>query len=517
LFVPRLTVLFWTWQMERQRGFNCVFLHPQPGYVVKTANLRTDEKVFINVCSEANVGRPTSTVDVDAALGSGVRWSIPYVQCQPRKDVDKQGRPCSVYDVMVHPDSLALKDQGSRLKDMLTDTAVEAVETNFDVKLGRRLRYPKMKVKGHFKRTVIRRPLDQDETTKDRCSDHQDLRLVETYDPCGSKDLDVASPRVPQHSVKYRQNLSEDLPLARDWSGGALVSDPCRPSHVVVEVDLPEMASAKDLDLDVAETRFSLHSSHYSLDLRFAYPVMEEEATAKFDVGTRKLLVTVPVKAKDPAKRLTSTDSGIDVDTGYVEEDQGDSASKSSTEPQGEFPCSARVQGSDEDSLFPPYSCNIYEDVMVFTLDVKNVDQASLFKSPMKGEDFGFSLCFTSVGKGMVPFKYAFHCALVTPTDKPNALVNVGDASERVEVEVWDNNVIVKLSLPREAVAGRCEQYKVGSDPQDLTIHNLPQLRALRKKKEKLMVSISLILSLSGLGRVLRGCSSTLENFTIGS
>ncbi len=102
-----------------------------------------------------------------------------------------------------------------------------------------------------------------------------------------------------------------------------------------MEVYLPEMTSAKTVELDVEEKKMTLESTEpaeYRLVVNFAYPVDEERGSAKFDRSTRKLLITLPVKAVNSnviVNRLTSTDSGIDIefddDTGnlvdFVKED----------------------------------------------------------------------------------------------------------------------------------------------------------------------------------------------------
>ncbi len=464
-------------QAERERGFEVTFLHPTPGYVLKTANLRTDEKVFVNVCADPNVDRPASV-----KVGGSVRWSVPYLQADPRRDLDKSGRPCTVYDVVFHPEALALtRTGGQRLKQMVTDTALDAVEGQFKVKLGRdNLRFPKMAFKGAFRTTVIRRPAKVD---GDDGLDGQGQKENNSNNSNNTnnhvKAIEDTACREPKYVVKYRQTL-DDLPEGAEQSRrGGRVSDPCRPSHVVVEVCLPDLTSTKGMDLDVTETQLSLSSEQgYSLRVPFAYAVCEDEATAKFDLGARQLTVVVPVRPAE-VKRLTSTDSGIDVDTGYFAspEDNADSVK------EGYIADIREEQEADKDLLFPPYSCNIYEDLMIFTMDVRRIEESSVRKSSMPDEAFGFSLNFDSVGKGMVPFRYAFHCAMVVPEGA--ATGPLPDAAERVEVEVWDNNVIVKVALPNAGIDFR--QYKVGSSASDLTIHNLPQLRALRKKKEDKM------------------------------
>lgn len=124
-------------QLESERsGVDCTFLHPQPGYVIKTwgsVNNRSSEKIFINVCSDENVAKPESKRAVEATGGrKGVQWSIPYSLTKARRDMDKAGMSCLVYDVIFHPNALALSEKNAAMRGLLNDTALEAVEKSGD-------------------------------------------------------------------------------------------------------------------------------------------------------------------------------------------------------------------------------------------------------------------------------------------------------------------------------------------------------------------------------------------------
>ena len=82
--------------LESERGYQVTFLNPRPGYVIKTQALSGGDskarggKIFINICSDGNVGQPASV----AAGTAGLQWSIPYSLSQPRRDCDKSGESC---------------------------------------------------------------------------------------------------------------------------------------------------------------------------------------------------------------------------------------------------------------------------------------------------------------------------------------------------------------------------------------------------------------------------------------
>ena len=242
--------------------------------------------------------------------------------------------------------------------------------------------------------------------------------------------------------------------------GRQLVRDPLRPSEIVVEVFLPEMSSAKTVDLDVEEKRMTLVSkepAEYRLVVDFAYPVDEEKGLAKFDRSTKKLFITLPVKSV-AVNRLASTDSGIDIDfddESIVDIVKEDTAYRTSTESDSESDVHdvsndnnndneldvSSVIDADQHLLFPTYTCNVYDELMVLKLDVKNVDEESLTKSNLESsEGSGFSLRFTTIGSGMVPLKYGFDMVFLFREDEP--CYSLDD----LEVEIWDNNIIVQVT-----------------------------------------------------------------------
>ena len=64
-------------QMERNRGTDVVFVHPEPGYVIKT-NVNGEKKAFVNVCKSDKVAKPTSS-EVRRDDGKvGTQWSVPH-------------------------------------------------------------------------------------------------------------------------------------------------------------------------------------------------------------------------------------------------------------------------------------------------------------------------------------------------------------------------------------------------------------------------------------------------------
>lgn len=178
------------------------------------------------------------------------------------------------------------------------------------------------------------------------------------------------------------------------------VSDPCRPSEMVIEVSLPELASAAGIDLDVLEYVVTLESETYKLVLKLPYPVHDDQGSAKFDKAKHSLEITLPVKAKEVVSRLISTDSGIGLD---FESSAGEDEPEADDEVQPLEESSIDVGLAIEQSL-PPYTSHIYDGLMVFTINVRNVVADGLKRSLLRSSK-GYQLTFHSLGEGLMPFR----------------------------------------------------------------------------------------------------------------
>ena len=104
---------------------------------------------------------------------------------------------------------------------------------------------------------------------------------------------------------------------------------------------------------------------------------------------------------------------------------------------------------SDIHYTLPESTCHMYDNIVAFTLHVKNVNEHSLRKSV---DAEAVHICFTTISSGFFPIYYSFYCMFAE---------NLIDAGE-VTVEVWDNNVVVQLPLVSHD--GIVSSYFVGAD-----------------------------------------------------
>ena len=444
--------------MEEQRGCAVTFINPTPGYVIKSRNLETGKKVFVNICSDGNVGKPSSKAE-RVGGSQGLSWAIPYSQSQPRKDIDRGGDSCEVYDVIFHPDTLYLAGRDPRMKGLVHSTAMDALDTAFQAKCDKvNLKFPRMKFKGVFRPTILRKPLSDASPNSPLPS------AAPTIAELAPELASAAKTIRPVYSIKYRStgDLQDHIITPQE----TVISG--RPRELVVEVLLPLLDSAAGVDLDVQERSLSLvreEEPQYRLHLTLPYPVDEEKGSAKFDKSHKVLAVTLPVKAAPQlkAERLSSNDSGIEEDSGYrigdsesitegyrtnqPKEEEGREETDEEQEEEEEMEEEGADGFLDKNVPYsqPGHTIAVETDVIIVTLDVKNVTPGSFVKQ-VRPNSAALAFKFSNIGSGHVEIHHALAIDFL--------IAGVLEV-EKIEVEFWDNNVIVSLPKPAGAEAFR--------------------------------------------------------------
>ncbi|XP_055707975.1 protein kintoun [Phlebotomus papatasi] len=429
-------------QLEAERGIDITFINPEPGYVVKTT-VDGQMKGFINVCQSGKVQRPVS--EYRATSGErGLNWTLPHTQAPPRRDLDNKGAVCMVYDVVFHPDALHLAGKNSRFRDVLTDTACEAVESAFSVKLDRtNVKYPKIAFKGTPKPTVIRRKSDNAPVCEPSPIDAIYPPLKPQNGPSQVRVV-PQSPKpgayaTPKYTIIHRKDVDyQEFTNELDAKINATV-----PKELVIVVDLPLLKSTENVSLDVTKRRVVLVSERpakYKLDIQLPYEVAECQGGAKFDASTRRLSITLPVVKEHHLQLIdvTRQDSGV--------ESMPQSPAVSPTGSNSDFDEVFEEKFLDDTISYtlPSFTCNTLDDIVAFTLNIKNVDPTSIIT---KQEDTLLRVKFSSIGGGFYPSHHSFSVKF------PAGRITESSA------EAWDNNLVLQCEMEDLQA---CDHYDVG-------------------------------------------------------
>lgn len=483
-------------QLEAERGVDCTFVNPEPGFVIKTS-LDGKKKAFINVCKNPVIGRPSSKPVIKDDK-RGLSWSIPYSQAPGREDRDNKNNRCTVYDVVFHPDTLHLAEKDVQFKKLVIDTALNAVEDSYNVKLDKKnIKLPKLKFKGMPFAAVIRKKSNNQPILSEEDAEfHKNLKYPFAPPPEETKPTvknfedkkeDKEKYTVPKYVIKHRSDIDlQEFTHDKNAKMNAAI-----PKELVVEINLPLLNSTNEANLDVMEKSLHLQCekpAKYKLDIQLPYSVNEEAGNAKFDKARRLLIITLPViRAKID---LFREDSGVESDFGERNNSCDDASPVGSiTEMESEdfIECEQTIPKASDDALrtnflendkhyfFPPYICNVDDNNVCFVLNVKNVDPNSVEK--INPDPNSFHIKFASVGSGFFPICHAFFVKFEEGHIKEDSLI----------VDTWDNNVTVQLEL--ELSESTVTKYFVGIDRDSLTEKSLNQpielLKVMSKMKEE--------------------------------
>ncbi|XP_041513856.1 protein kintoun [Microtus oregoni] len=314
--------------LERERGVEVRFVHPEPGHVLRTS-LDGEHRCFVNVCSNSLVGKPSSRPGTGSGgTAAGSHWSLPYSLAPGRKYAGRSGSRYTVYDVVFHPDALALARSHERFREMLNATALEAVEQQFGVRLDRRnAKTLKIKYKGVPEAAVLRTPLPGGVPAQPEGEPPgllPDLQYPYRYPAAAESTARTLAPPAPQAeqrpepteprcTVVQRHHVDlQDYRCSRDAAPSPV------PHELVVTIELPLLRSAEKAELEVKGKLLCLdsRSPDYRLRLSLPYPVDDGRGKAQYNKARRQLVVTLPVALHIARRDLAATPEESAAETG---------------------------------------------------------------------------------------------------------------------------------------------------------------------------------------------------------
>ncbi|XP_057259815.1 protein kintoun isoform X1 [Pezoporus wallicus] len=281
--------------LERERGMEVRFIHPEAGYVLRTSQAGS-RRCYLNVCSNPHVGAPQARAE-----DGGHRWALPYSLAPGREELSRGGQRRLVYDVVFHPAALRLAARKARFRRLLSDTALDAVERHCSVELDRAnaVVLRGTKYKGVPQAPVIRTPLPGGAPPQ---PDDGDSPLPHfPFPPAAAAAPPPAAPppparppgpTTPRWSIRHRSYVDlQNYRYSRDSAPSPV------PRELVVTVELPLLRSAAQADLNICGRELRLDSQRpaYRLRLRLPYDVDESRGSAAFNKAQRQLVVTLPV------------------------------------------------------------------------------------------------------------------------------------------------------------------------------------------------------------------------------
>eukprot|EP00798_Chlamydomonas_sp_ICE-L_P008064 gene8064-1301_t len=95
----------------------------EQNYVVKTQQLGTGEKVFINVCVSEKIDKASKRSGKSADGKTGSFFDVPLSLGNMKKGTDKTSAECSVFDFVVHPETIKMGEETPAIRNLVVETA----------------------------------------------------------------------------------------------------------------------------------------------------------------------------------------------------------------------------------------------------------------------------------------------------------------------------------------------------------------------------------------------------------
>jgi dynein assembly factor 2, axonemal len=460
-------------QLEKERGVKVTFVNPTPGYVLKTSSDGCI-KTFINIATNENIDKPSSSPAADSNGVRGLNWQLPYSLSPPRRDMDKKRKVCHVYDVIFNPEALHLASKNIAFRSLVNDTAINAIQNTFKVTLDQaNIRFPKISYKGFAKSTVIRKKISDFKSTEEASPIENLLPPTPDENKC-TTTLSIPNKMEEYTTPKYKIVQRKGIEFFEMTNELDAKLNSTIPSEIVVTIELPMLNTSQDASIDVTKKRLILYSekpAKYRLDIPLPYEVSEEKGNAKFDKTKRQLIITLPVV---PDKKLRMIDVFSREDSG-IESDQTMSYEKNEHEVNhgNDSPSELSKMKEEEvdfsktsDNILPNFTFNQIDEIMAFTLHVKNVDASSIIVSRQDYKNLAY-IRFSSISSGYYPQHYSF-CVKFPKTDSC--------IFKEITAEAWDNNVIFQFELNDF----NFDVYETGIDENSLTIYSIAHLSSTK-------------------------------------
>lgn len=281
-------------------------ISPQPGFCMKTVKVPEGsnpwanssgwppgaEKVFLNICFSEKLPDPPDVseeklveliqVTEDAEGAEGFR--IPMSLGEPRAELDKSGKGCTVYDVVISEGFMKKIQEKEIFMSFFMTVALEGLEDKYKINLSRDCKLLKNK---KFMGTLP----EHNVRTKSKPQIQEVRKLME--------ELKVKDGQKQLPEFQKVQEVNDEKSLAKEPKF-VIFKDPPEgsPQFLVVEIQLPGVISAKSLLLDVNEDTLLLttRSDLYWLHVKYLpFDVVPEETLAQFNKQTTCLTVTLTV------------------------------------------------------------------------------------------------------------------------------------------------------------------------------------------------------------------------------
>lgn len=285
-----------------------VTIRPTPGFVIKTEDFESGQKIFINACGSEFVEKPHEKSIADNSEEVGVR--VPLSVGLGEEDFDKKHQPCVTYDCILNPASLTASEDDPNFRHMVCQLLLGSVAQKYSLQLNPKYRLPKMTYKGgatsegqetttRLQRLKVKKESQIEEVaSKARDIDEGSTPPYAfgiTYEQEGEEPLDGLTLPVYSEEAELQANLKTRVfggEAGEDTLEKVLSRRTC-----VITVGMPEVKTAQGIELDISDECARISSAglrEKTLMVWFPMEFCSRLASADWLQAEKQLVVRVP-------------------------------------------------------------------------------------------------------------------------------------------------------------------------------------------------------------------------------
>ncbi|XP_064616124.1 PIH1 domain-containing protein 1-like [Liolophura sinensis] len=273
-----------------ERTYNSVV--PKPGFCIKTKNDK-GEKVFVNVCHASNVPEPKDLTDEELikVLESEdpTDFRIPMSLGEPHVEMDKGGKGCTAYDVIVNTKFLAKMEKSELFKTFFITISFEGLESKFQTTISKEW-------------VILKNKKFMGTLTEQNVRKESKPFIMEMDGPSGPPATQGKKPLITE--ISSQKSTDSNSPAVKTSKAPTpkytILQDPPEghPEFLVAEIHLPKVKAASSFTLDIGEDRILLQTRAdiYHMDIFLPYNLIQEECGAQFHRKSKILTITMPVQ-----------------------------------------------------------------------------------------------------------------------------------------------------------------------------------------------------------------------------
>ncbi|KAG1702439.1 hypothetical protein DVH05_009389 [Phytophthora capsici] len=273
-----------------------MYIDVTPGFVMKTTDVKSKKKVFVNVVFAGEIQEFSEKKKLDDEGKEQEGIHVPLSLGTPHEVKDKKGESSLAFDVAVNTKVVedCQADKSGAFRNFVCELAIEYIDQKYKIKLDGRYKLPRLSYRGEL-------PPPKHYIRKTQAPIIQEVVSKTTTKPITAKPLIAPKTATARYEVFEEKNakraassrlpsvMKGSTPLSPEVLGQA-------GDRLVVSVQFANKVERTDIELELrAELLNVKTATHHDLEIFLPYPVEVNDTRVRLNQGSNTLEVSVTI------------------------------------------------------------------------------------------------------------------------------------------------------------------------------------------------------------------------------